>query len=112
MTRSREKGLVMKKDETPLRKLNMPPLQAPKVKGGGVIEYELLVDASMSLWVRMLDNSKEGSFSTQPIALTGIASAELATAQKGGLEGLTGDNNNKAFLRAVVEHLFQDEAKV
>ncbi len=88
--------------------------QAPKILGGGNIEYQLWVDDSGEFYVHFEDNTYSGKFSNLLFSVSRYASIRNSKKTINQLEGYdsiqerwqthTG-NNNGGFLKAVLRHL-------
>jgi hypothetical protein len=86
---------------------------APKLGGSGTLTYQLWVDGSGSLYLQITKNSESGTFSPWRFPVAKYASGRNSTGSLGQLFGLDAegkdqegkDNNDDAFLKAVLRHL-------
>lgn len=91
---------------------------AEKIKTADHIKYKLWFDENNKLYVQMVENEDGGSFSTLAFSVVRYAPRRHSRNVLKGLEGynlITGkleerndneeDNNNGAFLKAVLRHL-------
>ena len=94
-----------------LRQLSTKSFKVTKKRSGGVIEYNLFVDSDEQLYLRMIDNTKDGSFSCRAFAISRLlndlsnGSNEFQGIDENGISDRALDKNNKAFLEVVVEQL-------
>ena len=104
--------------DTKMKQIHITNNEAPKLGGDGNLTYQLWVDDSGSLYVQVVKNSKEGTFSQWRFPVAKYASGRSNTKLLGQLVGLDaqgteqeGNNNNDdAFLRAVLRHLLDGGA--
>ncbi|WP_342040302.1 hypothetical protein [Aeromonas caviae] len=91
---------------------------APKIGGDGYIEYELWVDCSGLLYVRIVDNiistSTPGTFNSILFQVSKYVSHRCASSAMTVSQGYdmnsnttvpVNDNNTSAFLKAILRHL-------
>ena len=92
--------------------------RAPKICGDGNIEYELWVDSSGSLYVRIVDNIISTStsetfnfilFQVSKYVSHRCSSSAMTVSQGYDINSKTtvpvNDNNTSAFLKAILRHL-------
>lgn len=92
---------------------------APKLGGSGRLQYQLWVDGSGSLYVQIVKNTESGTFSPWRFPVAKYA-LRRSTGSLGHLLGLDADgkqqegnnNDDDAFLRAVLKHLLDDDVSV
>jgi hypothetical protein len=91
---------------------------AKKIKGQGSIEYKLWVDCSGNLYVQIVSNDLNGTFTSHGIPVSKYASLRNSERSIGQIEVFdlqsgahteVRDNNNGAFLKAVLRALLPDE---
>ena len=89
-------------------------ISAPKLSKTGSIKYCLWVDEIGSLYVQMIENEDSGTFSNHLFSVSKYQSERRSTKALGSLEAFNignntfekvDDNNNGAFLKAVLIHL-------
>lgn len=92
---------------------------APKLSKAGSIKYCLWVDEKGSLYVQLIENEESGTFSNHLFSVSNYQSKRKIKKALGHLEAFNveskkierlGDNNNGAFLKAVLLHLLPDES--
>lgn len=95
-----------------MRQIHITNNEAPKIGGGGTLEYQLWVDDAGSLYVQITKNSDGGSFPQCRFLVAKYAkgrnSSGLGQLVGLGLDGKekeVGDNNGDGFLRAVLRHI-------
>lgn len=101
-------------------KLNLEG-SAPKIKGGGGdIHYRLWLDTEGKLYVQLEGNDDAGTFSNLLFSVSKYESIRDSEAKIGELMGYNidtkkfetrQDNNNGAFLKAVLRHIFPKKEK-
>jgi hypothetical protein len=102
-----------------MKKIHITDDIAPKIGGVGSLQYQLLADGSGSLYVQIVKNTESGTFSPWKFPVAKYASRR-STGSLGQILGLDADgkeqqgrdNNDDAFLRAVLQHLLDDKASV
>lgn len=96
-----------------MQQIHITNNEAPKIGGVGKLKYQLWVDGSGSLHVQIVENPEGGTFSPWRFSVAKYGSARNGTRSLGQLVGLDaqgkeqdGNNNNDdAFLKAVLRHL-------
>lgn len=101
-----------------MKKINNFIGNAPKISGNGSIEYELWVDSSGSLYVRIVDNnfdtSTPGTFNSTLFQVSKYVSHRCSSSEMIVSEGYdinlndmvpVSDKNTSAFLKAILRHL-------
>lgn len=88
--------------------------RAPKLSESGEIEFTLWVDEAGSLYVQMLGNAASGTFTDHVASVAKYASLRKSKDSLGAIDVVnpeTGsthcarDNNNSAFLKAILQYL-------
>lgn len=91
---------------------------APKLVGDGNIQYCLWVDKQGKLFVQLEHNDKSGTFSKLLFSVSMYESMRKSPNSLGDMQGYdiesktyksSQDNNNGAFLKAVLNHLLPDD---
>lgn len=104
-----------------MKQLHITNNEAPKLEGSGNLKYQLWVDGNGSLYVQIEKNAAAGTFSPLLFSVTEYASQRSASQSIGkplGLDLIRGvvmssaDNNDGAFLKAVLQHLLDGESSV
>ena len=103
-----------------MRQIHITNNEAPKLAGSGALTYQLWVRGDGSLYVQIVKNTESGTFSPWKFPVAKYASGRNSTGLLGQLLGLDADgkeqecrdNNDDAFLRAVVKYLLDDEVSV
>lgn len=92
--------------------------EAPKLEGGGKLQYRLWVDGEGYLYVQIEDNAAAGTFSGLLFSVSNYASVRKNTESIGqplgydlveGKERISANTNDGAFLKAVLRHLLPSE---
>lgn len=95
--------------------------EAPKLSGFGNLKYQLWVDSSGSLYVQIANNAAAGTFSPLLFSVAKYASKRTRSQSIGNPAGLdlsgsverqSEDNNDGAFLKAVLKHLLDGDVSV
>lgn len=90
---------------------------APKLVGEGNIQYCLWVDKQGKLYAQLEHNDKSGTFSKLLFSVSTYESVRNSSNSLGDMTGydieshaykLSQDNNNGAFLKAVLNHLLPE----
>lgn len=90
---------------------------APKLSGTGDIKYCLWVDNAGGLYVQIIENKASGTFSKHLFSVAKYQSLRASTIALGKLEAYSlernkleevEDNNNGAFLKAVLKNLLPE----
>lgn len=90
---------------------------APKLSGNGQITYRLWVNGDGILFLELVDNENEGTFSDLLFPVSEYAHLRNDDAALGELRGFNRasgelepakDNNNGAFVKAVLQDLLPD----
>lgn len=91
---------------------------APKLVGNGSIKYCLWIDEQGKLYVQFVENEASGTFSNFAFSVAEYESSRDKRIPLNPLEGhdvesgkskIIDDNNNGAFLKAVLRHLFDEK---
>jgi len=91
---------------------------APKLVGDGNIQYFLWVDKQGKLYVQLEHNDKSGTFSKLLFSVSMYESMRKRSSSLGDMQGydiesktykISQDNNNGAFLKAVLCHLLPED---
>lgn len=101
------------KREFLMKQIHITNNEAPKLGGTGTLKYQLWVDASGSLYVKISENSDGGTFSPWRFPVAKYASGRNSTGSLGQLVGLDAEgkkqdgknSNDDAFFKAVLVHL-------
>ncbi|WP_126526347.1 hypothetical protein [Stutzerimonas stutzeri] len=97
-----------------MKKIENCVISAPKLSKTGSIKYCLWVDEKGNLYVQMIENEESGTFSNHLFPVSKYQSERRSTKALGSLEAFNignntfekvDDNNNGAFLKAVLIHL-------
>lgn len=92
--------------------------EAHKINGKGTIEFTLWVDSSGSFYIQMISNELSGTFTTHVIPVKKYASLRNSESAIGSIEVVdlingerikVQDNNNGAFLKAVLRDIIPDD---
>ena len=90
---------------------------ATKLRNHGALEYRLWIDAEGRLYVQIVNNDQSGTFSRCAFSVAKYMTARdradplnrlVGRNIETGNEELLRDNNNGAFLKAVLKHLFDE----
>ena len=93
---------------------------APKLSKTGSIKYRLWLDASGLLYVQIIENDASGTFSKYLFSVSKYQAERNSTKPLGSLEvyntetemnEIVDDNNNGAFLKAILVHLLPSGEK-
>lgn len=103
-----------------MRQIHITNNEAPKLAGSGALTYQLWVHGDGGLYVQIVKNTESGTFSPWRFPVVKYASRRNSTGSLGQLFGFDADekeqegnnNNDDAFLRAVLKHLLDDEVSV
>ena len=104
-----------------MKQIHLTNNQAPKVKGAGFLKYKLWVDDSGSFYVQIEDNAAAGTFSKLRFSVAEYAPQRKSTKSIGNPIGLDletgkkisgGNNDDGAFLKAVLCHLLDEKESV
>lgn len=97
-----------------MKKIENFVILAPKLNSAGSIKYCLWVDETGNLYVQMIENEGSGTFSNHLFSVSKYQSKRRNAKALGSLEAFNienntvenvNDNNNGAFLKAVLRHL-------
>lgn len=97
-----------------MKKIESCVVSAPKLSNNGSIKYCMWVDDTGSLYVQMVENEESGTFSNLLFSVSKYQSKRRSDKAIGTLEAydiknntivVVNDNNNGAFLKAVLIHL-------
>lgn len=104
-----------------MKQIHITNDEAPKLGGAGTVKYQLWVDGSGSLYVRVEENAAAGTFSALLFPVAKYA-PERNSAQSighpvglelaGKAERASANNNDGAFLKAVMHHLLDDRISI
>jgi len=97
-----------------LKQIHLTNNEAPKFEGSGKLKYQLWVDSSGRLYVRIEENAATGTFT--PLLFSVVEYADQRNSTKsinkpvgldlnGALRRESENNNDGAFLKAVLRHL-------
>jgi hypothetical protein len=101
-----------------MKQIGNSEFSAPKISKTGNIKYCLWVDVEGALYVQMIENDASGTFSKYFFSVSKYKSERLRTRPLGGIEvynietcvtETVNDNNNGAFLRAILLHLLPEK---
>ena len=93
---------------------------APKISGNGNIEYALWVDTDGNLYIQITGNEDSGTFSNYFFSVSKYQTNRYSKKALGNLEAynfrtkkieIVEDNNNGAFLKAVLQNLLPNNEK-
>lgn len=97
-----------------MKEIGTETFSASKVSQTGSIEYCLWVDSVGGLYFQIIGNEASGTFSNYLFSVSKYQSERASTKALGGLEAynietkkheIVKDNNNGAFLKAVLRNL-------
>ena len=100
-----------------MKKIESYTCFAPKLSGAGKIEYCLWVDMTGNLYTQIIGNEASGTFSKYLFSVSKYESERTSIKALGSLEAyniesekieVVDDNNNGAFLKAVLVNLLPD----
>jgi hypothetical protein len=103
--------------EALMKKIESCVCSAPKLSGTGNIKYCLWVEIAGNLYVQIIENEASGTFSKLLFSVSKYQSERTSTKTLGKLEAYNlesekfedvEDNNNGAFLKAVLINLLPD----
>lgn len=101
-----------------LTKIDDATGKAPKLDGRGSIDYCLWNDENEELYVQFVDNDKSGTYSDLVFSVSEYGKQRDKVVKLGKLNGYdtktgklvtTEDNNNGAFLKAVLRQLLAED---
>lgn len=101
-----------------MKQIHITNNEAPKLGGVGTLKYQLWVDGSGTLYVQIVENSEEGTFSHWRFPVAKYAPARNDTKSLGPLVGFDEagkeqegiNSNDNTFLKAVLRHLLDEGA--
>ena len=101
-----------------MKKINSNNYVAPKISGLGHIEYCLWIDKNGNLYIQIIENEASGTFSKLLFSVSQCQEKRKCTKSLGSLEAFdiescqfktVNDNNNGAFLKAILNNLLPDD---
>jgi len=104
-----------------MKKIGTETHTAPKLSGTGDIEYFLWIDAVGGVYIQIVGNDASGTFSNYLFSVSKYQSERTSAKALGNLEAynierkeseIVEDNNNSAFLKAILRNILPErEAK-
>jgi len=103
-----------------MKKIDKCEISAPKLSETGNIKYCLWIDITGNLYVQMIENQASGTFSKYLFSVSKYESERTSSKALGSMEAYNiennaienvDNNNNGAFLKAVLIHLLPSGEK-
>ena len=104
-----------------MKKIGTETHTAPKLSGTGDIKYILWIDAIGGVYIQIVDNDASGTFSKYLFSVSKYQAERATSKALGNLEAynierqeaeIVEDNNNGAFLKAILRNILPEgEAK-
>jgi len=100
-----------------MKKIGTETHNAPKLSGTGDIKYLLWIDAVGGVYIQIVGNDASGTFSKYLFSVSKYQSERANTKALGNLEAynierkeaeIVEDNNNGAFLKAILRSLLPE----